>query len=329
MRIQPKEIMCAIDFSDFSHLILSYGKALASEFHAKLYVCHILPDMVMLSSHGQAYIASEKVSRERLENTKARIGELVKKYGIDAQIIVSPGHPADEITKIVQERNIDLVIAATHGGSGFKRFLIGSVTDRLVKTLTCPLLVLHAREDHPSLREKFKIPLERILIGCDFSPASDLAFEYGLSLAQEFQAELHLVHVIKPQKHIELTTTDYLKIQEGDYLGRNRSDFLDLQQKATDDEWERRSRLLKHIEGQLANMVPEESRNWCTPVITLLEGQPYTELINYAEIKKADMMVLGIQGHSLLEQFLVGSTTDRVISRSTCPVLAVRKLPGT
>ena len=139
MRIQPKKIMCAVDFSDFSHLILSYGRALASEFHAKLYVCHVLHDMVMLSSHGQAYIASEKIVKERLEETKALLGNLVGEQGIDAQIIVSQGHATDELTQIVQEKNIDLVIAATHGGSGIKRFLIGSVTDRLVKTLTCPL----------------------------------------------------------------------------------------------------------------------------------------------------------------------------------------------
>lgn len=327
MRIQPKKIMCAVDFSDFSHLILSYGRALAAEFDARLYVCHILSDMVMLSSHGQAYIASEKVAQERLENTETRLNDLIEEHGIEARIVLSQGHPADEITQIVQDKSIDLVIAATHGGSGIKRFLIGSVTDRLVKTLTCPLLVLHTQEDHPALPNLFRVPMDRILVGCDFSPESGLAFDYGLSLAQEFQSELHLVHVIKPEKHIELTTADYMKLQEGDYLGWNRSDFLALQKKSTDEEWERRSSLLSRIERQLSHMVPEESRNWCTPVTTLLEGQPYTELIQYSEIKKIDMIVLGVHGHSLLEQFLVGSTTDRVISRSVCPVLAVRSLP--
>ncbi|MCP3942627.1 MAG: universal stress protein [Desulfobacteraceae bacterium] len=325
MRIQPKKIMCAVDFSDFSHLILSYGRDLAAEFDAKLYVCHILSDMVMLSSHGQAYIASNEIAEERFKNANSLLDDLIKKHGIDAQILVSQGHPADEITQIVKEETIDLVIAATHGGSGIKRFLIGSVTDRLVKTLTCPLLVLHAQEDHPSFPDLFKIPLQRILVGCDFSPESSLAFEYALSLAQEFQAELHLAHVLRPEKHIELTTADYIKIQEGDYLGWNRSDFLELQKTTTDEEWDRRDSLFKRIKLQLSHMVPEDSRNWCTPVITLLEGQPYNELIDYAQTKKIDMIVLGIHGHGLLEKFLVGSTTDRVISHSDCPVLAVRK----
>ena len=151
-----------------------------------------------------AYIPSQKVTQERRETTKTLLTNLVKEQKMDAQIIIAQGHPADEITRIVQEESIDIVIAATHGGSGIKRFLIGSVTDRLVKTLTCPLLVLHAQKGHPSFPDVFRVPLNRILVGCDFSKESDLAVEYGLSLAQEFQAELHLVHVIKPHKHIEL-----------------------------------------------------------------------------------------------------------------------------
>lgn len=326
MRIEPKKILCAVDFSDFSHLILTYGKALALEFDATLYLCHIVSDMVMLSSHGQAFIASEQVTKERLEHGQAHLENLAREHGLKGEIIVSPGHPADEVTQICQEKNIDLVIVATHGGSGIKRFLIGSVTDRLVKTLACPLLVLQAREDHLSFEKNFHIPMKRILVGCDFSPGSKFAFDYALSLAQEFQAELHLVHVIKPEKQIELTTADYMKIQEGDYLGWNRADFINLNKHATEEEWDRRNRLLSRLDRQLSSLVPEESRNWCVPVTSLLEGEPYKELINYAEQNQMDMIVLGVHGHSFLEKFLVGSTTDRVISRSSCPVLAVRQI---
>lgn len=321
MRIEPKNIMCAIDFSDFSHLILSYGAALASEFGASLCLCHTVSDMVIMSSHGQAFIASDKVTRERRLNARNFLEDLVKEHGIDAEIIVSSGHPADRITQIAQEKNIDLVIAATHGGSGVKRFLIGSVTDRLVKTLACPFLVLHARKNQSGFKKDFTIPLKRILVGCDFSQGSDLAVKYALSLAQEFQSELHLVHVVKPEKHIELTSSDYLKIQEGDCLDWNMSDYLHLKEKSADEE----DKLRNGLELKLSNMVPEESLNWCTPVTTLLKGRAYKELINYAEQKHIDMIVLGVHGHSLMEKFLVGSTTDRVISQAECPVLAVRQ----
>ncbi|MEH0018348.1 MAG: universal stress protein [Desulfobacter sp.] len=323
MRIFPKNIMCAIDFSGFAPLIMAYGKALAREFDARVSICHIVQDTVLLSSHAQAGFATEEVTAQRLEDAVEAIDLMAEEADINAKSLVAIGHPADEITRLAEKHEIDLVIAATHGGSGIKRFLVGSVTDRLVKTLDCPLLVLHSASEEPA--HPVELPLKRILVGCDFSEGSQLAFHYALSLAQEFEAELHLVHVIKPHKQIELGATDYIKIQEGDYPGWNRSDFIHLQENAAGEEFERRQHLLSRMERQLGNMVPEESRHWCTPVTALRQGEPYQELIDYAGSYEIDMIVLGIHGHSILEKFLVGSTTDRVISRADCPVLAVRQ----
>jgi len=163
-------------------------------------------------------------------------------------------------------------------------------------------------------------------VGCDFSPDSSLAFDYALGLAQEFQTQLYLAHIMNPMASTGLTAADYIKIQEGDHISWTRSEYLELQEKTMDEDQKIKSSLMSRLERQLANMVPEDSRNWCTPITILLEGEPYKELIHYAEKKEIDMIILGVRGHSLLEQFLVGSTTDRVISRGTCPVLAVRQM---
>ncbi|MCK5350010.1 MAG: universal stress protein [Desulfobacula sp.] len=326
MRIKPKKIMCAIDFSDFTNSILSYGKSLASEFGSTLYLCHIVSGALMVSSFGHSYIAYTDVKGDRIRHAKDRLKKIAEASDIDCEIIVSYGHAADEIDQTARKNNVDMIIAATHGGSGVKRFLIGSVTDRLVKILSCPLLVLHARENHLVSAIEESIKLNRILVGCDFSPDSKLAFDYALSLAQEFQTQLYLAHVIRPTEQIDLTAYDYVKIQEGDHIGWTRSEYLDLQKNATDKDWQKKSSLLSRLERQLSHMVPENSRNWCSPVTILLEGQPYKELINYAEKKEVDMIVVGVRGHSLLEQFLVGSTTDRVISQASCSVLVVRQI---
>ncbi|MBU8911813.1 MAG: universal stress protein [Desulfobacterales bacterium] len=293
MRIKPKKIMCAVDFSDFTNIILSYGKSLASEFGSTLCLCHIVSGTLMISSFGHSYIAYTDVKDDRIRYAKDKLKKIAESEvsDIDCEIIVSYGHAADEIDQAARENNVDMVIAATHGGSGVKRFLIGSVTDRLIKILTCPLLVLHARENYLVSPVEKSIKLNRILVGCDFSQDSKLAFDYALSLAQEFQTQLYLAHVIRPNE--------------------------DLKEK---------SNLSSRLEEQLACMVPEESRNWCTPVTIQLEGQPYKELIDFAEQKEVDMIVLGVHGHSLLEQFIVGSTTDRVISQASCPVLVVRQV---
>ncbi|MBU2453191.1 MAG: universal stress protein, partial [Proteobacteria bacterium] len=305
---------------------LSYGKSLASEFDSKLILCHIVQVTLMVSSHMPPYLDYTGIESDRIQYARGKLEKIAEAFDIDCEILVSAGHPADEIEQVCRENNIDMVIAATYGGSGVKRFLIGSVTSRLVKTLHCPLLVLHAPEDHLNTPVTNSIKLKQILVGCDFSEGSKLAFDYALSLAQEFQTQLYLAHVMRPAEKNGFSTTDYLKIQEGDYLGWTRSEYLDLQKKTTDQEEEKRNSLLNHFERQLSNMVPEDSKNWCTPITILLEGQPHKELIDYAQKKQVDMIVLGVHGHSLLEQFLVGSTTDRVISQASCPVLAVRHI---
>ncbi len=327
MRIETQKIMCAIDFSDFSDIVIAYGKSLASEFGSTLCLCHILSGTLMISSLGHSYIDYTDIEAGRVQSAKDKLGKMAEELDIECEIIVSTGHAADEISRIVSKNNIDMVIAATHGGSGIKRFLIGSVTDRLVKTLQCPLLVLFAQKKHSSSVIGKNIKLKKILVGCDFSPDSQLAFDHALSLAQEFQTQLYLAHVVRPSEQIELSASDYIKIQEdGDYTNWTRSEYLELKKKATNEDLKNKKTLFHHFEKQLLDMVPEDCRNWCTPITVLLEGQPYKELTDYAVQKEVDMIVIGVHGHSLLERFIVGSTTDRVISQASCPVLVVRQI---
>ncbi len=328
MRIQPKKIMCAIDFSDFTPMIVSYGKSMASEFGATLYLCHIVPTL-MVSSHMSSYIDYAGIEKDHSRDARNRLEEIAKEFNIQCEILVSVsiGHLADEIEQIAKQNNIDMVIAATNGGSGVIRFLTGSVTNKLIKILSCPLLVLHARDDGSISRMKEGIKINRILVGCDFSLDSRLAFDYALSLAQEFQTQLYLAHVADPPViPIELMASDPLMPHDSGVLTQTATNYRSQGHTSMEDDLKKRDAGFRQIETRLLEMVPEESRNWCIPVTVVLEGQPYQELIDYAEKINADMIVLGIKGHSLLEKFLVGSTTDRVISRASCPVLAVRPI---
>ncbi|OGR38320.1 MAG: universal stress protein UspA, partial [Desulfobacula sp. RIFOXYB2_FULL_45_6] len=235
------------------------------------------------------------------------------------------GHPADQIELMARQNKIDMVIAATNGGSGVIRFLTGSVTNKLTKILSCPLLVLHAKDNGiPRIEQSIK--LNRILVGCDFSPDSGLAFDYALSLAQEFQTQLYLAHVVGPMEPVDLMLSNPVILHGSRFSGWTGPDDKDPGEKSTDETIQKRDEWFRQIDTRLSEMIPEDCRNWCTPVTVVLEGRPYQELIDYGEKINADMIVLGIRGHSLLEKFLVGSTTDRVISGASCPVLAVRPI---
>ena len=328
MRLQPKKIMCAVDFSDFTSEILVYSVALCKEFNAKLLLVHIVDDITTSFSNSGVGVVIDKeaLQEQHISEAQELIEDLAKEVKIEHEIIVSKGNPADEIRKIALHEKIDFVITATYGKSGIERMMIGSVTEKLLKTLHCPLLVIRSQIHGFTPQNDYEIKLKKILVGCDFSPDSKLAFDYGLSLAQEFQSELYLTHVIKPTEYIKLKPSDYINVIPGDYLIWGTSDYFEIQKKVTKENRERINALRSRLEKQLLFMVPEECKIWCTPHPILLKGEPYRELIKYAKEQEVDMIVLGIRGHTLWEKLMVGSTTDRILRDAPCPILAVRSM---
>ena len=298
MRVQFNHILCATDFSDFSNHTISYGIALAKEFEAKLFVSHVI-DLSSVAIYGEFQLDPVGQQNRIMEDAEAQLKKLAGDQAISWEPLITVGKPADEISRAVEEKDIDLVITATRGRSGLKRIILGSVTERLMRTLCCPLLVVNSPEHKFVSVADQAVKIEKILVACDFSPDSGQAFNHALSLAQEFQAELHLAHVIEPPTQSDLNLEDTPVSEE------IQQDYQDL------------------LSRKLKEMVPVEARNWCTPKTSLLEGQPYEEIVSYAESKDIDMIVLGVRGHGLVKTLFLGSTTDRVVRRSPCPVLSV------
>jgi len=326
MKVEPKKIMCAVDFSSFTETILSYSIKLCNEFHAKLFLINVVVDIKTLFKYSENVFDTEIAQMNQLQNAQKFLEDLAKDLTIDHTLLIRQGDPADEIRRVALEEKVDMVITATHGNSGIQRLLIGSVTEKLVKTLHCPLLVLHTQEGDSLPLPTSEIKLHKILVGCDFSPDSKLAFDYGVSMAQKLQAELHLAHVIKPTEHIDLKASDYITVNPRDYISWHSPNYFEIQMKISEENRERANELRRRLEKQLYFMLPEECRSWCNPKTMLLDGEPYKELVDYAKKQEIDMIVLGIHGHTLWEKLMIGSTTDRVIRHSHCPVLAVRQM---
>jgi nucleotide-binding universal stress UspA family protein len=298
MRVEIKKIICATDISDFSNHTISCGIALAKEFGAKLYVCHVV-DLPISSMYGDAPLFLIEQQDQVIDNTHKQLEQLVGDVQVEWEPLVTIGHPADEITRLAEEKGVDLAISATHGRSGLKRLILGSVTERLMRTLYCPLLVVRSSDHDFSISAAQGLRFQRILVGCDFSTDSSLAFQHGLSLAQEFQSELHLAHVMEPPVYM-----DWLKTS------------IEFTEELQHD-------LRVRIKDKLTDMVPDDAYNWCSPKTALLDGQPHEELTGYAETNNVDLIVLGVRGQGLVETLFVGSTTDRVVRRAPCPVLSV------
>jgi nucleotide-binding universal stress UspA family protein len=298
MRVEIKTIFCTTDISDFSNHSISWGVALAREFRAKLFVCHVV-DFPAAVTYGDGPIFFMDQQNQAMDNARQQIKQLIDDQKVQWEPLITIGHAADEITRLAGEKGADLVISATHGRSGLKRLIVGSVTERLMRTLHCPLMVIRGPKHDLSILSGQTINFNKILVGCDFSEDSHLALQYGLSLAQEFQSELHLVHVKEPAVYAEWLKSS-VDLEEALYHALN-----------------------DRIREKLKKLIPKEAINWCMPKIDLLEGKPNEELIGYARENQISLIVLGVRGQGLVERMFVGSTTDRVIRQAPCPVLSV------
>ncbi len=301
MRVQIDKIMCGTDFSDYSDFALSYGAALASELKARLFVCHII-DVTSAVIYGEGMSDPLIQERHLFDYSREHMENLMKGLHVAWEPIITVGHPADEMARAAGETAIDLAITATHGRSGVKRMILGSVTERLMRILPCPLLAVRGQEGQAVTLSEMTPRLKRILVGCDFSPYSDLAFKHALSLAQEFESELHIIHVIEPPA------------------------YKDMSRQAKDNPEQSGKDMRAYLKETLDNMVPVEARAWCKPVTALLAGFAHAEVSKYALVNEIDLIVMGVRGQGLVEKLFVGSTTDRVIREAHCPVLSVRPL---
>lgn len=299
MRLHLNKIMCTTDFSDLSNYAVSFGIELAKEFKVKLYLCHVI-DLSSATMYGEATFAFEAQYVQMEEYAHERLRRLIGDNPVDWEPLVSTGRAADEITRMAEDKGVDMAITATRGRTGLKRLILGSVTEYLMRNLPCPLLTVPRPEQGSLTITEEGVAFKKILVGCDFSPDSNLAFQYGLSLAQEFQSDLHLVHVVEPPAYKDLPKS-----------------FQDIRGQLRQD-------LRKQLNEKLENMIPPEARNWCKPKMTLLAGIPNEELSKYAILQDIDLIVLGVTGHGLVEKLFVGSTTDRIVRKAPCAVLSMR-----
>lgn len=194
-KIDFRRILCPTDFSVFSARALEHAIALAAWYGAALTVLHVLPDTVVPAS-GLAYMASPMLMDPALrEAIRADLSSLVapaRGMGLHADGELREGKPEAEVVRAAQDLHADLVVMGTHGRSGFQRWVLGSVTETVLRRAPCPVLTVPA----PAPGRPGPMLFKRILCATDFSPASEAAVTFATSLAEEADACLLLVHVL-------------------------------------------------------------------------------------------------------------------------------------
>jgi nucleotide-binding universal stress UspA family protein len=148
MILPIKKILCPTDFSVPSNEGLKAGGELASFFSAELVLIHVVSTAQFLPAPYEPSAAIlPQILKEVEESAKKSLQQISQDIidnGIRVRTLLLQGGPADEIVRSAEEEAVDLIVMATHGQSGWKKFISGSVTEKVVRLADRPVLTIHA-----------------------------------------------------------------------------------------------------------------------------------------------------------------------------------------
>jgi universal stress protein A len=143
-----KKIICPIDFSDPSYEALENAVEMASYFKAELCLLHVVPQTSGIPPDPlYAFEGPEEYKHLQLEDAELQLNELMKSRipkDVQSQAKIEQGEAADEILRAAREEGADVIVIATHGLTGWRHMVFGSVAEKVVRTAPCPVLTIHA-----------------------------------------------------------------------------------------------------------------------------------------------------------------------------------------
>jgi nucleotide-binding universal stress UspA family protein len=148
-----------------------------------------------------------------------------------------------------------------------------------------------------------KIVLKRILVPTDFSRQSEAALAYGIAFVEQFNAALHLLHIVET-------------IVGGETLPWRLGSREEVERAIESAAWD-----------DLRRVLPSEDQKRLRAELALEWGTPFVEIIRYARSHEIDLITMGTHGRGGVKHLLMGSVAENVVRSSPCPVLTVRH-PG-
>jgi nucleotide-binding universal stress UspA family protein len=236
---------------------------------------------------GDVVDALEREGEQALEEAAG----VLESLGLDPETVVVQGSPAETIVDYADRYDHDLVAMATHAQSGLRRYLLGSVTEKVVRLSPVPVLTARAGDE-----EELRFPYDRILVPVDGSESSDRASEHGLAVASALDASVDVLSVVDtsglgPDVRAQLAS------------GRGRAAAQDAVQAVAE----------------------HASDRGASDVRTAVEdGRPADVISAYVDDHAIDAVVMGTTGRTGLNRVLLGSVAEETVRTAPVPVVTVR-----
>jgi nucleotide-binding universal stress UspA family protein len=245
----------------------------------------------------------EPNERAALEMTLLPDQQQLQRDGYIVTSLVRFGEPAEEIADLARCANVDIVAMATHGQTGLRHLLMGSVAEQVLRDLTIPVLLIRPTdrtEDHAPAR-----PADRCLtaiVPLDGSPIAEQALDCATGLASIKGARLVLTAVEPTVGDVGLAEVGVVPYW---MLADHEAAVLRLNQ------------YLKLTAVRL-------SRMGLTTETRLAEGSPAEEILRISAAEHADLIIMATHGRSRMQRLLLGSVAAKVLQNADVPVLLAR-----
>ena len=286
------QILVPTDFSPPSDAALSYARLLGKTFDASLHLLHVTG----------AHSSPPRTPADSRDRVPAALRDLRNRLTADdrspdvAVLAVEAPDPAAQIVRTARSMDASLIVMGTHGRDGIARVLMGSVTEKVVRTAPCPVLTTNS-----ALRASPK-GFRRILVPTDFSAPSDAALDCARRLASGFAASVHLLHVLA----------------EVSASGGTGSELF------VTEPPEARSLRLIDARDRLNHRITANDRAALRATTEVIFGSPAQTIVDYAADNQFDLIVMGTHGRTGMAHLLVGSVAERVVRTAGCPVFTTQ-----
>ena len=212
---------------------------------------------------------------------------------------VISGDEASVIVETAAAENVDLIVMSTHGYSGLTRWMLGSITEKVLRAAPCPVLVVRSLD-----------PISRILITLDGSELAEYSLEPGLEFARRFGGEVTLLRVEQSMKS-PLTRFGQPQIR-GE---TQREDKL-------------QTKIYEIAKIYLSRLVESHRRAGQHIETAVSFDSPADGILDFAELNQTDLIVMSTHGRTGLAHWVYGSVTEKVMRGAGCAMLIIRPPAG-
>lgn len=285
--MEIKNVIVPTDFSVPAKMAVSCGVALARKLRARLTLLHVIDIRPLLAGGADIDREAEQDLAWKAAQELSTLVSPEDEDDVDLQTVVKYGNVHREIVNTIKEQRSDFIVLGTQGRGCVGRLTVGSTTERLLRKLTIPALVV--RTTGPTA-------FKNILFATDLSESSVHAFDFALDLARTLQSRILAVHVLDKTMDSILKNNAVTEAHE---------------------------HVLEDVNRKLATLSAEGKRNGVDVQTLLVEGAPAAEILQISQKCGADLILVSISTKGSLERALFGTTAEKIVRESTMPVLSI------